>query len=325
MTREMADVAEPSLRPAGGTEPSSPLRERADAEDELGELLCWFVRLRWAGILGVVAVALVAEGFLRAIDSVTPLLLVAAAMGAGNLAFWQHARGPARRSLRQATLNARAQVVFDLLLLTALIHFAGGVESPFLFYFVFHVTLSTILLGRRQGYVFACLAILLVGGLVVGESLGWIAHHPLRFRDLFAPDAPPATLPWTNPLYAFAILFAFATVMLSCVLLTGSVTEKLKERSGKLQTLKENLEQQVAKLEEAERRINAERDKLRAVIECMREGVLFVNAEGVMEFFNSAADEARDLGMYLGKPVADCHPKATHKALAERIEQFRAG
>ncbi len=63
-----------------------------------------------------------------------------------------------------------------------LVHFTGGIASPFIFFFVFHVTFSAIFLPRRSTYSFALVAAAGMGMIAAAESLGWIPHHDLLFQ-----------------------------------------------------------------------------------------------------------------------------------------------
>ncbi|HUV67434.1 MAG TPA: hypothetical protein VMW24_26320, partial [Sedimentisphaerales bacterium] len=71
------------------------------------------------------------------------------------------------------------QICADLLLLTALLHFSGGIENPLVFYFIFHMIIASILLSTRESYLQATLAVCLFGLLVSLEYKGLIGHYCL--------------------------------------------------------------------------------------------------------------------------------------------------
>ena len=48
---------------------------------------------------------------------------------------------------------AMVQIEVDLLALTAVLHFAGGVANPFLLFYVFHVIIATIILPRNLSFL----------------------------------------------------------------------------------------------------------------------------------------------------------------------------
>ena len=72
------------------------------------------------------------------------------------------------------------QIIADLILLTCLLHFAGGVESPFIIYYIFHMMIAGILLPRRIAYLITSFTLVLVALLAFLEFLGVIPHYSLE-------------------------------------------------------------------------------------------------------------------------------------------------
>jgi signal transduction histidine kinase len=71
------------------------------------------------------------------------------------------------------------QIAADLVLLTALLHFAGGVENPLIVCFVFHMIIASVLLSARESYFQAAFAACLVVAMAVFEYRGIWTHHCL--------------------------------------------------------------------------------------------------------------------------------------------------
>jgi len=57
----------------------------------------------------------------------------------------------------------------DLIFLSILLHFSGGVENPFIIYFVFHIIMASILLSVVESHLQATLATLLLVFLALLE------------------------------------------------------------------------------------------------------------------------------------------------------------
>jgi signal transduction histidine kinase len=72
------------------------------------------------------------------------------------------------------------QMSVDLLVLTLLFHFSGGIENPFVIYYVFHMIIASILLSVWESYLQATFASLLLFLLVLLEYRGVIPHHCLE-------------------------------------------------------------------------------------------------------------------------------------------------
>ncbi len=247
-------------------------------QEELIERLFWFIRLRWLAAGGVLSAILLANmGGL--IESLTPLVSISLVLLGLNGLFYYHATR-VKEDHGRVTANARVQVICDLVILTLLIHFSGGAENPFLFFFVFHTILASILLEKRESYVFAFTAMLLFGIMILSEYTGIVQHHcMLLHHNPFIGITVPEL--WKNPAYLFITYFVFVTTLLISTYLTGSVATRLRERSQRLKALQEEL-------------LRVEKYKWRAVLECMREGVVFVDNEGELAFYNASAADIKD-------------------------------
>jgi len=188
------------------------------------ERLGWLIKLRWIALLGIVLAALLAA--LGAFPGVNWQVLFATAAGAAfyNATMWRDLqRGIGLTGQRAATYQA----LIDFLLLTIVLWAAGGVDSPFVSYYVFHVALVGILAGPRAtllagGVALACAAMLWVTELVPALRIGeWRAQG---FWD------------------SFAQVFAFASsVGAVAYLVTNSVAE-LRDRERALEEARDRAE-----------------------------------------------------------------------------------
>ena len=79
--------------------------------------------------------------------------------------------------LRLNRVVALAQINLDFAALACLLHFSGGLENPFVLFFVFHVVIAGILLEAPYAAAEAVLAALVILGLGASEKLGLLAHY----------------------------------------------------------------------------------------------------------------------------------------------------
>jgi len=126
---------------------------------------------------------------------------------------------------RQAQRLANLQIYVDLGLLTYLVYFSGGLENPFIFYYIFHMILSGILLANRSAYLHACFAVLLLCLMAGGEALGLIPSHPV-------PGFSAERL--TGAVLA-GRLGAFASTLFIAVYFTTTIVNRLREREHQLE------------------------------------------------------------------------------------------
>jgi len=114
------------------------------------------------------------------------------------------------------------QICADLFILAAILHFSGGIENPFSFFFVFHMIIASILRSKWQSYLQATLAVVLFGGLVVLEALGWIEHYHLA--GFVGRDG------YESKTYVFGFVFVFTITMYLVVYMTTSISEQLRKQ-----------------------------------------------------------------------------------------------
>ncbi len=119
------------------------------------------------------------------------------------------------------------QICADLIILTILLHFSGGIENPFVFYFVFHMIIASILLSVHESYLQATFANLLFGLLILLEYKGKIDHYCL---EGFVPDCVAH-----DGFYVLGTFFVFTTVLYLVVYMASYIAERLRraERSQK--------------------------------------------------------------------------------------------
>jgi PAS domain S-box-containing protein len=168
--------------------------------------------------------------------------------------------------LRSLRFFAVIQIEIDLLVLTTVLFYSGGVVNPFFLFYVFHVIIATIILPRNLSFGVGMTSILLFGALAANELHGgaFLGYHPLQL-------SAGGGL-WRNPVYGLAAFMAFACTIVLSQHLTRIVIARM-----------------TAKELEAARN----RDLLRAIINAMAEGLMFVTDEGQISLCNPAAEKWR--------------------------------
>jgi len=122
--------------------------------------------------------------------------------GASALFFLAHLWGRGRAAL------AYAQVVFDLLLITALVHISGGVGSSTYFLYLFPIIAASLVISGRAGFLAASLSAILFGALVDGTYFGLIPY----FRPEHVVETSLGSLLVTI-FIAWAVFFVIASLM----------------------------------------------------------------------------------------------------------------
>ena len=282
---------------------------------ELIKQIGWLVRLRWIAIAGVFFTVTVANLARDMIAKPIPLYIIAGLMVLYNFEPQMYRKAPEQQRLMSIKRQACIHIILDLLSLIALIHFSGGVENPFIFYFIFHLIIASIILSKRVSYILATLNTVLLSSLIFLEYFEILPHYPLKN---FLPEAL-----WQNPMYTLGVLFVFTSTLFFSVYLATTITQTAREREAETRELKENLEEKVDELVETRKELVFERNKLKSIIECMQEGVVFVDSTNQTTLFNKAAQliqrEQSDLEMQTGLQVGST------ETLAQISQDFSEG
>ncbi len=113
---------------------------------ELPDSVNRLIRLRWLAGIGVLTLTLSVGPLFNVVAPTTPLLAIGVCILVYNLAFLLIEGRLQRRSAKANAYQQIAiwQIVLDWIAATLLIHFSGGVESPAIFFFLFHVVIASI-------------------------------------------------------------------------------------------------------------------------------------------------------------------------------------
>ncbi|HNQ21928.1 MAG TPA: HAMP domain-containing sensor histidine kinase [Phycisphaerae bacterium] len=220
--------------------------------------LHWFIRLRWALLFTAMAVLMV-ERFIWP-TSVRPgaLLAVLLVLAAVNLwwlsisnELWKRTRAVEvvePHLIRKALAFANAQVAVDLLALTAILRYTGGVENPMAIFYLFHVAIGALVLTRWQAIIQAAWAVLLYTGMGVAVLRGWL-------KPLFAflPALPPLGLQ-ERPEYVLAAIGVLACGVFGTLYFTLKIAERFDEHEHLLRAANEALLNSEMAIRELQRR-----------------------------------------------------------------------
>jgi len=158
--------------------------ESAAANTRLIKRAYWLIRLRWAAAVSVAFGTYVCSNLLHIAMHDRALYGIAILLALYNLTVLlllnRCSMGRDQRPCTAIETIINVQISADLLILTVLLHFSGGIENPFEFFFVFHMIIASILLSVRASYLYATLAVLLFGLMILLEYQGAIQHHCLE-------------------------------------------------------------------------------------------------------------------------------------------------
>jgi len=207
-----------------------------------------FVNMRWIAIAGVVIATLVATEVLDIVFPTIPVYVICLVIALYNVVFYFQLRSATKEEpgtiIHKARTYGNIHIFLDLLALTALLHFMGGIENPLVFFYVFHIVLASIALHYRIVYAAATFALLMVGLLVGLEYAGVIPH--INLEGFAVP-----TLYQDGP-YIMAVLLALAVILYGTVYMATAISGELRKRQRQVVRLGEQLiEEKKTELEKA--------------------------------------------------------------------------
>ncbi|MBI4576736.1 MAG: hypothetical protein HY722_10780 [Planctomycetes bacterium] len=184
----------------------------------------WLVQARW--VASALTLVLVLSGYLGGIvpaGHLVPLGALALAVAASNL-FWARSAARTRRPYRAIV----AQIGLDLVLLTLLLAWSGGLGNPLYVLYLLHVVGGAILLRPVDGYRVAALS----GGLVLALAVVQAADRLPGGGGRIPPPGEGAS----GGLFLAALPAAFSGVMGALAFLAASLTARLRRtEAGALQ------------------------------------------------------------------------------------------
>lgn len=192
----------------------------------------WMVSHRWLAIVGVVAITWLSANLFNISLTERALYLLAGCLIVENLiTLWllEYVKKKYHSNLfLPIKLIIHFQITCDLIILTGMLYFTGGIENPFFLIYFFHMVISSILLSRTGAFIQTTIALALFGLLVFAEFNGIIPHHCIcikgetnyeLFKDMY---------------YVIRTFGVFAFTSYILVYLTTSIGHRLRSQEDKL-------------------------------------------------------------------------------------------
>lgn len=180
-------------------------------------------------------------------------------------------------------VNLMLQIGGDLTIISLLVYFTGGLDSPFSFLYLVSIITASMLLYRRGGVLAASGATILYGALA---DLIYYGFLPVPEQSWFVPT------PWTSARLYLNMATNFAGFY-AAAFLTSYISEKLQRTSHELDVNRQNLEEL--------RALNQN------VVQSIPSGLITLTPAGVASFINPAGCQILDTtpATVLGRHVWD--------------------
>lgn len=207
-----------------------------------------FITVRWITILGILAATLVAAKALNIGFPTIAAYGVSSFVALCNLLLLYQARRlgkmPTSQAIHQARVWGTVHLLLDLLAFIVLLHFTGGIENPFIFYFVLHIIGASVILHYRVVYLLAMAKIVAVMLLVGLEYAGLIPHVNL------VGFASPTL--YQQGSYILVVLIVLGSALFAATYMATSVAGELRKSQRAVVNLSQRLlKKRTGELEQA--------------------------------------------------------------------------
>ncbi len=228
--------------------------DRLFVEEELFGRLGWFIKIRWAFLAGLVLTVIISWIF-RVDIPYFRILAVGGFIFAYNLGFFLRHRAIERKGVhypRRVQRAANLQICADYFSLTCVIHYAGGVENPFIFLYLLHVIIGSLMLRRPQVWAQGLFAYVLFLSVVLLEYSGVIQHYTIK-------EISPR---YQNPWYILAVSLTLLLTLLSTIYMSSTIVQNLRDREYGLMQARSMLQKKSLDLEEVNRELREKQQQL---------------------------------------------------------------
>ena len=212
-----------------------------------GDNLRWLAATRVIVLAAAAVLALVVSRAAPGI-ALIPLLVTLVALAALNLAINVYLRRitPAGVSPALRQRIVAIQALADIIGLTLVIHFSGGVENPFYPLYAFPIIVAAVLSGRAAALSYAALVAVLYSAVLAGEWLGWLPHHSVFPEGQALSGSASYVVAQALAVIATAFVAAEGTTLLVGVLRARARDleenqRRVEERAGEMRDLNEQL------------------------------------------------------------------------------------
>jgi signal transduction histidine kinase len=196
----------------------------------------WLIYLRYWVISMLLGLIVVGEMVPLLHLEIFPIAILTCVIFVYNLVFHRtHPALPEGFAPFNGLHFALLQMCCDFLALMALTYLTGGVESPFYYFFIFHVIIGSLILPRQVVSVLITVTVMIIATGAILEMNGSISHYPLE--GYFA--APQ----YNSQLYVITHITVLSLILYISNYLANSISKELYVRERSLTVAYKKLEE----------------------------------------------------------------------------------
>ena len=268
-------------------------------KSELVERIHWLILLRWIAISGLFITTYIFSSIFDVVEQVLPLYGIGMTIGLVNTCFYYYTDALRSKTYISAQMFAGIQIMSDHFFLVCLIYFAGGIENPFIVYFLFHAIIGGIFLEKKYSYLQALFATSLFALLLILEYYSLVPHQPLQIFSAFRYSDEL----WHSEVYILCVFFALVSTIFISVYFVTSLMDRLRKSRGDVLF------------------------EVRSTLENMAEGVIFIDPSDKVTMCNREIEKVWKVksGEILNKSLNDEQIPYVGGVASKIVERFKKG
>jgi len=151
-------------------------------DNKLIQFSFWLIRLRWIGVIGIILVTAFSSRIIDISVKEFNLYAVSGVLLIFNVVYTLILKRIVNLSNIDQKIKylINIQISADFILLTVMLHYSGGIENPFIIYYIFHMIMASIILSSRESFIQVTFALMLIGLLTILEYSGLLPHYSLN-------------------------------------------------------------------------------------------------------------------------------------------------
>lgn len=144
----------------------------------------WFIKFRWIAICLVVLSTYIGKNLFDISICDTPIYILSVILLLLNCLHTYFLKQVVKKESDRVIVWIKREICFqivsDLMILTAILHYSGGIENPIILFYFFHLIIASSIFSTVESYLHAAFALVLIMLLVLFECYGIIPHYQLE-------------------------------------------------------------------------------------------------------------------------------------------------
>jgi signal transduction histidine kinase len=279
----------------------------------------WFIRIRWIALF----ILIISNYIVRHLFSVSiqevPIYILSVILFVLNVLHSIILRRVTKewgnKVIPRIKKEIDFQILTDLIVLTLILHYSGGIENPIILFYFFHMIIASSIFSTLKSYLYVFFAILLVSAVAFLECYSFIPHYHMKGfvnHDLYK-----------DTFYIFGMGFVFVCTSVFVVSLSHMIINRsIKSEEAFVKTNIELENKDKLKNEYVLRVTHDIRGHVAAILSCLeviRTKITGPLNEELVEFANRAFERTELLSSFIRNLLNLTKKRLKHDNIFEEI------